>query len=488
MRHMKRLPFTSVTAEWVRSLPSVVGMVAVYIVAAVQPLGPLTGWLQGLALALITVRVVAPIYQWATTRVAIGERGVSTVKGILGARRDAVAWRDIEVVEAHQPWSFRIWDLSIVRLRPAGDLESHVVLDGVDRRMLNTLRDEVRSPGEAEDSTSNTTRTPIAPDLGRHMYRANVRDLVVTCVVQGRILVVALGIACAGYDLLTKFSFADVAIEWTRDHVFLAGSLITVVVTAITVASIIVRFGGLTIRRRGDGLELQYGLLDRTSRAVSSDALVGVAIRRNIIEMIFDRVRVSLVTSDGAGGLGQNLVLPSIPRRAANEALSLLDPDLADFRVLGSKGAVAAPRAVSLLGLIAAAAIAVWYVAMSLTSTVWLSLAAVLAAVLVAICSARVLATHFEVTSVAVIAHRHLTTEFEEHLRAGGLHVLRVCRLRRLPIRLVRLTYFAGFVRHRAGLTASDAEGLEIASAMRTAVRAGDEVRRVPSHLTEGSE
>ncbi len=50
---------------------------------------------------------------------------------------------------------------------------------------------------------------------------------------------------------------------------------------------------------------------------VAADAIIGVELRRNLIEIALGRVRLTLITLDSATRLGSNLVLPSLRERDA---------------------------------------------------------------------------------------------------------------------------------------------------------------------------
>jgi len=477
----RRLPCRSILAEWLRGLPAVVGMIIVIHVASLQPPTQITGWIRAVAVMLIGVRLVAPIYFWATTRFAIEQRGVVATTGMLSVRRDAVAWRDIRVIEADEPWAHRLLGLTVVRLLPAGDAETQIRLDGVGRHTVERLRDEVeqarRLAGAVLADAHEELQQVSEPSTEDHrsvvslggvkQYRPNTGDLLLSCIVQGKIFFIALSVAFAGNDLLSRFGVGDAAFTWAHDNMVAAGLIVGTFVAAGAFAVTFVRYGRLVIRQRDDSLELQYGLLDRTTRVVTGDALVGVIVRRNLLEMICDRVRVSLITSDGIGGLGQNLVLPTIPRQAVREALTILDPDLVQSSILGSSGTAGALRATGVLTLCATSTVAVWWGVMALSLTPWLSVLAALVLLLAGFVFARLLGTRFEATASVVVAHWHLTEDHEERVRSDAIHLLRERRLRRLPLRLVKLTYFAGAPRHRSGLMMNDSAVDDIVMAMK---------------------
>lgn len=486
---MIRLPVTSIVAEWLRGLPAIAGMFVLVVFVASQRESTLGPWVQVVACGLIGLRLLMPVYLWATTLLAVGERGISVTSGVLRARRDSIAWRDISVLEVDQPWSHRICGLSVVKLRPAGDIESQITLDGADRPLLDRLCegvDNARGTGgklgvqAPSETVLGAAGDPVAPveSPDEEAYRATWRDLLVTCVVQGRVLVVASGVAVGGYDLLSDLSVADDATAWLRADPVTAAVVFGLLATSATAVAVIVRYGGMVVRRRGNGLLLQHGLLDRVARVVTGEALVGVSVTRNLLEMITDRVRVSLITSDGVGGLGQNLVLPSLPRAAARRAVAVLDPDLVRFRILDSKGIAGAPRAAGMLALGLAVSIASWCGVMAWTSTPWLALAAVVAIIAVGIGAARLLCTCFGATPTVVEVCRCTTVDREERVRSDQLHLMRVTSAWPQRLRLVKVTFFAGMPRHRVGLVANGGVADGIESAMKAAASARDTGRR----------
>ena len=89
----------------------------------------------------------------------------------------------------------------------------------------------------------------------------------------------------------------------------------------VGVVATVLRFGGLETAVNDDAIVLRYGMLSTRERVIDNSAVVGVEIRRSPVEIALGRVRLSLITLDSAGGLGSNLVLPSLREKIAEKII-----------------------------------------------------------------------------------------------------------------------------------------------------------------------
>ncbi|OSM42887.1 hypothetical protein BCY76_011840 [Nesterenkonia sp. PF2B19] len=87
-----------------------------------------------------------------------------------------------------------------------------------------------------------------------------------------------------------------------------------------------VRFHGLTVAVEDGRTVLRHGLISTTTRIIGRDQVVGVQVRRNLVEMLLDRARVSLITADSSQQWDSNLALPSLSRRRILVLMARLAP------------------------------------------------------------------------------------------------------------------------------------------------------------------
>lgn len=96
-----------------------------------------------------------------------------------------------------------------------------------------------------------------------------------------------------------------------------AGLFLAVTVIGVGALWSVLRFGGLQTRASRDAIIISYGLVSTRQRVIPWQAVVGVELRRNPLELLLGRVRLSIISADSDTRLGSNLVLPSIRNAAA---------------------------------------------------------------------------------------------------------------------------------------------------------------------------
>ena len=328
---------------------------ASYLAHGVATLGSLAGalvflanpdiWPGRLAVAVFAafflLRVIDPLYEWATTRMTITTHDFRVTSGLLHRRTRSIRWSAVHSIETTAPWAYRLFGLVRVRIAQGGDGSTQVTLAGI----TTQFRDEILahspvpdsgSQDEASGSQSREAESPAgrreidaSPDpRGELVYRASVGDLVVASILFGRFAVVAIAIAFALFEQLDNFGLLGILDALNGVGVAGLSTIVAIAIVGLGVAGSVVRFSRLQVRITGlGGIAVSYGLIETNDRVIDSAGVTGVVLQRNALEMILGRVRLGLLTTDTSQQFGSNLLLPSLPR---NTVKTILDAGFRD--------------------------------------------------------------------------------------------------------------------------------------------------------------
>lgn len=280
---------------------------------------------------ILVLRVVDPVYEWASTRIIVTSRELRVTTGLLNRRTRSIRWNAVHTVETTSPWAYRLFGLVRLRIAQGGDESAQVSLVGITAELrdeivalcpvLDTGSDpddvvrDVNAKSVADPAPHHTTASGQEHGRRTLVYRATTADLVVASVLFGRFAVVGLAIAFALFEQLGNFGLlADLALLEGLGAVGLAVG-VAVIIVCIGIFSSVVRYARLTVHsnERG-GIAVSYGLVETHERVIDSAAITGVVLQRNVLEMILGRVRLGLLTTDTSEQFGSNLLLPSLPR------------------------------------------------------------------------------------------------------------------------------------------------------------------------------
>ena len=301
----RRLPASYFAASYAEHLLSITALVVAGLISRQHAESWVSGWAWVVIVLLLCTRIGDPIYTWSSLRFSFSSRGVWVSTGVLTRRTRFAPWDTIAAVEVDAPWCYRIFKMSRVTLLQGGEQPS-LALPAVDRMTAFEL---------VELSRTRTTSTAPGPGglaaAPRPVYRASVGDLLIASLIYGKFITLGATAAAVVLDGLEKVGLLPAVSQITA-----AGPVVVALAAAPCLALgaliTVVRFAGLATTVREDAVVLSYGLFSTRERVVSASAVVGVELRRNLLEMALGRVRLSLITIDSAARLGSNLVLPSL--------------------------------------------------------------------------------------------------------------------------------------------------------------------------------
>lgn len=391
-----RAPAALLAAELVHTLPSF----ALLLVALSAWAGRGDGQLRTAGLVVVLVafalRLVGPVYGWLSVTYVVDDSGVAVTGGLVARRTRAMAWSRVKSVETRRPWHLRLFKLNRVTLIQAGEESAQVVLRAVpDGDPLLSRLLTFAGPGSDVDVPEPDVAVPAEPggpaldDAAAEVsepaqetliHALDRRGLVLVSLAHGQAFLLAPVVLMTAWEAIDTVGLADGLNEATeRFGIVWMGAAAALGAMMVGVVGTLVRFHEFRVTALRDGrLAIRYGLIEARERVVDPGAVVGVMVQRNILERLMGRARLSVVTRDASGGLGTNMIVPSVSLAVVD---ALVRRHLSSFmteRTYRAEGRGALVRSsVSTLGLVAVPVLVLGVTqVVSATPVVWSAVAA----------------------------------------------------------------------------------------------------------------
>lgn len=463
----QRLPVKAVAAMSLHGAPSIVSLLIAGFLYWSQPWlwpGQVAVYVIG---GLLVLRLANPVYAWATLRYEISEEKFSLTRGLLFRTTRTTAWRDVSVVDIDSPWAFRRFGLGVVSLRSGGQDDAKIDVCGIDEVDLEAIVGFARSvadpgaqPGPSGDEVDGDNDTVSgAPKTANRtvVYAARKRDLAAANLIYGHVVVLGAGAVLTAFDAMQQLVNLDRVLEVFGSHPWASSLLLCGAVFLGGSVAAVVKYHGFTVSKDAAGLSIRYGWLSTNQRDIRSSAVGGIRARRNLIEMLLDRVRIALLTTDSDEQMGTNIVLPSMPRRQVKQILTASLPELPGPALLESSGRRSIARSLLLLVASGVPASGLGWIMYRETNSP-LVLAGMTTVVLwyVLALAVRLARARFSVAETELGWASHAFVDHEVVLAATGLHSMSATGARTTTLMyLVRVHYFAGRPRTLTALSFS---------------------------------
>ena len=480
----RRLPLRSIVATYLSELPSSAGLLLAVVVSGAEQSAGLGLWLRPALLLLLCVRLVHPVHTWLSIVVVVESDGLQVRSGLVFRRVRSVTWHDVVSVDAQSTWSDRLLGLERVTVASAG--ESAVVLRGLDTSRAEEIAELGRTSGMrrgarhpfpssggggarptiAHDPSPLPRRSPL--DRVEVLHRSSATDLLLAGFTQGKLFVLAAVCASTVVNAMNELGLLPLFASSFREAPAVASVALVVTSALIGCGVMVVRFHGFEVLKREGGLVMRFGLVGRREREVLASSIVGVCLRRNVIEMALDRVRVDVLSTDSAGRSTSSVVLPSLPR--AGLPASLVESLGADCSstMLSIEGQRSLPRA--LVASIVIASPSVLCLLASSVVPVWFAFLLAVSAFLTTLALARLISARLRLDDGFLIRRIRTAVDEDEIVAAGALHVTTAVALAgACPAHLVRAHYLAGRPRALTALTTSSCIDVRLGSALSAA-------------------
>jgi putative membrane protein len=326
--------------------------------------GALAGRLHPSAIALWSLRGLLPLVAavWATDMVGqtlgatvlalllgtswvrwlrfgwrIDDSGLVIEQGLLQRRRRVIPLERIQAVQAQRSRRHRGFGGVGLRVEAIGGRESEGQLDalapGVARQVQQALvgRSDLgpdagaeRNPSRQADPSPAPLVVGESPPPGTVLARSEPRQLLVAGLTGGRV-----GVAAAGLGIAQQV-FGQGLADWAiglpqRVGLLVFGGLVAAAAIAVFVVSVVataLAYWDFTVRRDGDLLRVQRGLLTERRDTVPLGRIQSVTVEQNIVRRAFGLASVSTVVA-GRAGDDDGVTATLLPIGGLREALGL---------------------------------------------------------------------------------------------------------------------------------------------------------------------
>lgn len=302
-------------------------------------------WLMG----FFIFAIVFEIYRYITLRYVIAADEIIVRQGLLFRSERHIPFGRIQNIDLVQNALQRLCKVAVVRLETAGGAKPEAVLSVLHMDAVDAMRKRVfagRNSTMAESETESETQSEPA-DRSNLVLRIPTAELVRLGLVNNRgwaLIAILFGIAWE-FDLWDQIGdvrqidfdpqqFSTPVIVLVSVLGFVA---VMVVLYLFSIAWTILRFHGYTLRRTGDDLQLQCGLLTRRSATIHRHRVQFVSIQESVLHRLFGKVTIRIETAAGqeAGEVDQEInvsqkwFVPIVSRDEVPRILGELQPGLA---------------------------------------------------------------------------------------------------------------------------------------------------------------
>ena len=289
--------------------------------------------LAGVAAAAATL---AGVVAWSTTTWQIGPATLRHRRGVLSVKETDVPLGRVQAVDTVRGPVQRLFGVVGVHVQTAGGgREAEIVLPALSAADVAALRDAV-GPRRGAAHAPEAPEPPPAPVRRRRLGR---RRLLVAALTAGQ-LGVLLPVLAAILQLLDDTFQGDevrragrvgalapdTAVEWA-----LLGSGVVLVAWLLSMAGVVVAFGGFAVARDGDRLHIRRGLLARREASVPVPRVQAVHVVEGVLRQPWGLalLRIEVAGYKGEPSAAQTL-FPLLRRDEVRGFHDELLPELAD--------------------------------------------------------------------------------------------------------------------------------------------------------------
>ncbi len=299
------------------------------------------------------VSIGASLIQWWFYRYRVSDRDIMLRSGIISKQERVIPFERIQSVNLEDAPLERIFKVVKVKVDTGagGGGDSEIELQAMShadamalRSQLLAARQRLRAgeavPVEVEAPRDGTfVESPGLTGDGELIRRLSTSELLIAGATSGRV-----GAAAAIAGVLLQFGEELVPrrmwerVPWdgladaARQVEVLVGLLLTLAVVAwvISIVATVLTYGGFEIRRQGDQLHVQYGLLDRKRTTIPIRRIQAIRVSEGLLRQPFGFAEIRFDSAGFGADQGASGVLsPLLPRREARAFLEAACPAFA---------------------------------------------------------------------------------------------------------------------------------------------------------------
>ncbi len=299
------------------------------------------------------VSIGTSLVQWWFYRYRVSDRDITLRSGIVSKQERVIPFERIQSVNLEDAPLERIFQVVKVKVDTGagGGSDSEIELQAMSRADAVALRGQLLAGrqrlrgGEAllrQGEAAADTQAVPTPDLvsdGELIRKLSTRELLIAGATSGRV-----GAAAAiagvllqfGEELVPRRMWERVPWDGLADAAqqveILVGLLLTLAVVAwvISIIATVLTYGGFEIRRQGDQLNVQFGLLDRRRTTIPIRRIQAIRVSEGLLRQPFGFAEIRFDSAGFGADQGASGVLsPLLPRREVRAFLEAACPAFA---------------------------------------------------------------------------------------------------------------------------------------------------------------
>ena len=307
----------------------------------------------GISAVVLLLSGIGSVVQWWFYRYALTPDRLLVHSGIIFKQERAIPYQRIQTVDLEEAPLDRLLGVARMKIETAagGGGESEVELKAVRRdaalalreqllRARQTVQGDVAPEPGAKGQDDETVATRVMESSGELVRKLPLSELLLAGATSGTI-----GPAAAIIGVGIQFADDIVPQAWWNrvpwDQVtgastnlsVIAGVVIVIAIFAwvVAIAGTVLTYYGFELRRDGEHLVVQYGLLDRRRTTIPIRRIQAIRIEEGLLRQPFGYATVRYESAGRAGAAegGSGTLFPMMPRNAVRNLLAITAPEFA---------------------------------------------------------------------------------------------------------------------------------------------------------------
>jgi putative membrane protein len=281
----------------------------------------------GLTVAFLFIGIVAPFLKYYFFTFHVEGEELIIQQGVLNKERKAIPLERIQSVNINQNLIQRVLQLVAVDVETAGSKAKELEIPGLDREFAESFKNLLRDRTVTQETTPDTenesisedspAETPVEKSTTEHsLITLDFADLLKVALTQNHLRsgFLALGVVFGFWykirdvverfygDIFKEFEWKDVVSYASLSLVIIAVVVFVIVSLLVSLVSTINKYYGFELRRSGDYLEAQMGLLNRREVKIPINKIQILEFHTNPLRRLLDyhTAKIFQAQSDGS--------------------------------------------------------------------------------------------------------------------------------------------------------------------------------------------
>lgn len=324
---MRRLPIQTALVTTVLNVPAIVLLIVSTMLARAGD-SVLISVINYLVIPLVVLRLLAPFYTWWFLKYQLNGTLLTVKTGLIQVSERTVDLKTVTSVnKKHNLLTDRLAlvDLEIVT---GGENVQPLTLGLIPETLATQITNQINladaTPPLREASPSGQPQSAETQTRPAGVYTGQTADILATSLSMGRLFSLGFLFVLALLQGYLDY-FANHAVDsLVRSHLIIFFVLVIVgILVSGMVASLLV-YGRFELLLSETTIGISHGVFNRSVRSVNRAEVIGIVVKRNLVDLCFHRARLVLITLDSQKSLDKNLVLPAISQTKALELVRVI--------------------------------------------------------------------------------------------------------------------------------------------------------------------